>query len=221
MPEPEITARKFTVIKQLSRWPCPSCERPAWTDHHGDVASHIDPADDKLCPELAERDREKARLMVHLEELREAFQAATPERELLPVDARTLAEKAKSIFDAMGAVAYQPNPPPVFATRAQAYAYVKMMRDANTTGWSDLIHGSVRRMADEHVRKLDEMLAAMPIGYRLCLHEPEWLNGLSTASGDLLRDDSMVLKVRQKVHVLAPDETCHALSGRTEYGPKR
>jgi hypothetical protein len=195
MPEPEITVRKLVGLQQLSRWPCPDCEQPAWTDHHGDVAGHLDPAHDKVCPESVRREKSVAALTLRLEDLREAFRLAS-ESEL------------------------RPDPPPVFSTRHRAEAYETSLRDADHRQWSEMLGNSVHQMALEHVRKLDEMLAAMPIGYRLCVHVPEWLTVPDESGFEHAATTRM--RIRQKAHMLGPDETCEAVPfSRVEYGPKR
>lgn len=220
MPEPQITARRFTAIGQFNRLPCPWCQREALSTGDEDmIVGHVDQAHDALCPELARREREKAALVARLEELREAFHTATPKREPQPVDACHLAEKAKSIFDAMDAAAHQPDPPPVFTTRARAEAYEAWKREANATGWSEAIGKSIRQMTEQHAKHLDRMLEAMPVGYRLCVHAAEW----ATEDGGLfdVEADMTTLRLRQKVHLLAPGYACAARYGATQYGPKQ
>lgn len=191
---PELTAHKLVGIVQFSRLPCPACDRGALIDAHGDVAGHADPADDKVCPEMEWRRRAAEEVTTLLDNVRAAYQA---------------------ISDAP----LQPDPPPVFTTRARAEAYEAWKREHDVTAWSDELGNSVHQMALEHVRKLDEMLAAMPIGYRLCLHDAEWMT--APDEQDYAQSPTIRMRIRQKAHMLGPDDTCLVTERRTEYGPKQ
>jgi hypothetical protein len=195
MPEPEITARRFTAIQQFNRLPCPWCQQEALSTGDQDmIVGHVDPAHDALCPELARRARKHLALTLNLENLHRAMEA-------------------------MADAPMRPDPPPVFTTRTRAEAYEAWKREHDVTAWSEELGGNVRRMADEHVRRLDEMLAAMPIGYRLCVHAAEWTTTPDEISFE--RADTVRMRIRQQIHMLAPGEVCRSEPhGRTEYGPK-
>jgi hypothetical protein len=130
-----------------------------------------------------------------------------------------LLDKVQRLYAEILDQPYRPYPP-VFGTRTRAEAYEAWKREHDVTAWSDELHGSVRQMAAEHMRKLDEMLAAMPIGYRLCVHAPEWLTVPDESGFEHAATTRM--RIRQKAHMLGPDETCEAVPfSRVEYGPKR
>ncbi len=67
------------------------------------------------------------------------------------------------------------------------------------------------RRYDEH---LEELLAAVPVGWLLCVHEV-------TRQDDFALDrDRYTFTVRAQAHALPADVTCDAEVRRTQYGPK-
>jgi hypothetical protein len=97
-----------------------------------------------------------------------------------------------------------------------------MVRRFEVEGFDDptehreLVDNTVREHARWVVAKQEEMLRALPVGWRLCLH-----GGLMvrTEPDDDIMSDRIKFKMSQKYHTLKPGEVCNH-PDRTEYGPK-
>lgn len=83
------------------------------------------------------------------------------------------------------------------------------MSDAHQAEMSGIVGELVRRQRDQD----DALLAALPIGASMCVHEEP--------PGQDWRPDRDVstFTTRAKAHMLAPGESCYAQERRTQYGP--
>lgn len=70
-------------------------------------------------------------------------------------------------------------------------------------------------LVGEH-HQLAERIAALPSGYRLCMHDD------TRVSCEPMRFDvdTITIRVSQEGHMLAPDDTCTYRGSRTEYIPR-
>lgn len=75
------------------------------------------------------------------------------------------------------------------------------------------INAAVFAVARRHRDQVEALLAALPVGASLCVHEElprtDWQAGSST----------WTFTIRSAAHVLAAGETCDEPAQRTQYGP--
>lgn len=82
---------------------------------------------------------------------------------------------------------------------------------------SKYVEGAVAKLAADQTQRIEDMLAALPAGMRLCVHD-----GIRLRTEDFNFDhgDTVKFTASQRGHVLGPDEQCDLQGTRTEYGPR-
>lgn len=81
------------------------------------------------------------------------------------------------------------------------------------TDYTDVLNSLTIDMARRHRDHVEALLAALPIGATLCVHEPRFDDQFAVDR------DLTTFRIRSETHILPDGVTCDARERREQYGP--